>query len=438
MNKNKINRSKTILILILILIISAPLWADTDSQELLDRRISLSVENSPIEDVIRLLARQNGFNVSIAGENLGEVSFILEDVPLSEALNAILGPNKLTWYIRKNIIVIKDAATVSMDELKTIIYNLKYVSAKEAQIAGTPLLTKEGHIEILAEAEGTADAALPTKIVISDRVKNVDEILNVIEDLDQPPPQLNIAVKLVETTLTSEDKLGIDWPESYGATLGGLIDEETGLLHSSTYPLEGGDWVWGKFNTDEIRVALDLLLQRGNSRILSDPNLTTVSNKPAEISVTTTIPIQTINRFTEGAVIQDLVTFQDLNIGITLRVIGRINEDSILTLKVNPVIEEIIGYTGPPDDLRPITSNRAMSTEVRVMDSETLVMGGLLKENSFENTKKLPLLGSIPILGRVFQHKSTKKEKTDLTIFITPRIVRPQSEFVTRSEKDVE
>ena len=82
-----------------------------------------------------------------------------------------------------------------------------------------------------------------------------------------------------------------------------------------------------------------------------------------------------------------------------------------------------MGYTGPIDNQRPITSNRSMTTEVRVKDNETLVMGGLFKESEFVTVKKIPILGSIPLLGRLFQHKTTKTEKTDLTIFITPRII---------------
>ena len=141
------------------------------------------------------------------------------------------------------------------------------------------------------------------------------------------------------------------------------------------------------------------------------------------MAVTTTIPIQTLNRFTEGAVVQDIVSFQDLDVGITLSVIPRINDDNVITLKVNPVIEEIVGYTGPIDNQRPITSNRSMTTEVRVKNNETLVMGGLFKESEFVTVKKIPIMGSIPILGRLFQHRTTKTEKTDLTIFITPRII---------------
>jgi type II secretory pathway component GspD/PulD (secretin) len=416
-------------ILTVIFLLAAPgyvkkIQADNNQADLLDNKISLSVDNSPIKDVIRLLAKQNGLNISITGQELGEVSFVLNDVPLREALNAILEPNNLSWYIRNNVIVIKDAETLSLAEIQTDIINLKYISANEAKLAVTNILSEGGKAEIMTESEEAKGfKGILSTIVISDRAKVVEKAAAIINELDKPRPQLNIEVKLVETTLSNKKNLGIDWPDSYSGNFGGLVDEETGLTSLAQHSLEGGEWVWGKFTANEVSVALNMLIQNGNSRILSNPNLTSISNRPAEIGVTTTIPIQTVNRFTEGAVIQDIVTFQDLEIGITLNVTGRINEEGVVTLKVNPIIEEIIGYTGPADNQRPITSNRSMTTEVRVNNDETLVMGGLLKESTFETTKKLPLLGSIPLLGKVFQHKSTQVEKTDLTIFITPHII---------------
>lgn len=419
-------------VLICISLSSSVLAQDQAWPEFMNRQISLSVDNSPIKDVIRLLAKQNNFNISITGEELGKVSFILTEVPLSEALNAILTPNNLTWYIRNNIVVVKLAGNLTLDEIKTVVINLKYISANEAKLSVSHLLSEGGKVEILIEKEGGEDDdVVPSRIMLSDRIAVVDEMLKILEDVDIPMPQINISVKLVETSLNNDKKYGVDWPESFSATIGGLSDEESGLSGLGIYPLDGGDWMWGKINVDQVKAVLDWMVSNGNAKILSDPNITTISNKTSEIGITTTIPIETINRFSEGAVIQDIVSFQDLEIGITLKVTARINEDNVITLKVNPIIEEIIGYTGPTNNQRPITSNRTMTTEVRVKHGETLVMGGLLKESKFETIKKVPIIGSIPLLGRLFQHRTITSNKTDLTIFITPHII---DEFASTEE----
>jgi type II secretory pathway component GspD/PulD (secretin) len=292
----------------------------------------------------------------------------------------------------------------------TLIVKLMYVSAQQAQQATTPLLSSGGKIEVLAEdaAEGEKKGAATT-LVVSDRKSVVDRVVEVIHQLDKPEPQLNIEVKLVETSLSKENKIGIDWPESYSLLFGTPATETDPGGYLVSHSLDGGRAVWGTFAAANVQTALDVMLKSGNSKLLSTPNLTTVSNRPAEIAITTTIPVQTLNRFTEGAVIQDIVSFQDLDVGISLT--------------VNPIIEEITGYTGPINNQRPITSKREMNTVVRVKDGMTLVMGGLLRESKIQNVSKLPLLGDIPYVGKAFQHSHDQIDKTDLTVFITPKIM---------------
>jgi type II secretory pathway component GspD/PulD (secretin) len=168
---------------------------------------------------------------------------------------------------------------------------------------------------------------------------------------------------------------------------------------------------------------LNFLKHRSNSKLLSNPRLTTVENEPATISVQTTFPIQTINRLSEGAVVQDIVTFQDKDIGLSLKVTPRINDDSSVTLHVNTVVEEIIDMVGPTNNQRPETSQRSATTTVVVGNNQTIALGGLLKENRIETEDKVFFLGSIPILGKLFSNKRTQTQTTDLMILITPKIM---------------
>ncbi len=415
-----------VLLAAIVVLASVSLFGDERGNlAFLNNRVSLTLDRSPVADVVRLLAKQNGFNVSVAGDIQGEVSMVLNDVPLAEALNAILLPNKCSWYISRDVMVVKPSDYLAEDERITVIARLRYISGREASQAVTHLLSTGGKIEVLADDASGDKKVSPTTLIISDRGSTVDQVMAVIRQLDQPEPQLNIEVKLVETNLTTNNKLGFDWPESYSMLFGDAADEEGNGGTLAAHALDGGKWVWGTFSATTVNAALDMMLKSGNSRLLSDPNLTTLSNKPAEIAITTTIPIQTLNRFTEGAVIQDIVTFQDLDVGITLKVTGRVNDSGFITLAVVPTIEEITGYTGPTDNQRPITAKRSMNTNVRVKDGETLVIGGLLRETDVKIIKRLPGFGSIPLVGRVFQHHTAQKEKTDLTVFITPKVVSP-------------
>jgi type II secretory pathway component GspD/PulD (secretin) len=132
-----------------------------------------------------------------------------------------------------------------------------------------------------------------------------------------------------------------------------------------------------------------------------------------------------LNRFSEGGTIQDIVSFQDLDVGITLSVTPRMNENGFVTLDVEPVVEEITGFTGPAENQRPITSKRTVRTIVRVQNNETVVIGGLVRETDISTKSKVFLLGDIPLLGALFTHHKVEKQKTDLLIFITPRLIEP-------------
>lgn len=119
------------------------------------------------------------------------------------------------------------------------------------------------------------------------------------------------------------------------------------------------------------------------------------------------------------------MNFQDLDVSINLFVTPRVADDSTITLEVISNVEEITGYVGPEDNQRPVTSRRSVTSLVTIKSNESLGLGGLMKEVEHRTVKSFPILGSIPIIGRIFQHHIVKKEKTDLLILITPRIVEP-------------
>ncbi len=263
----------------------------------------------------------------------------------------------------------------------------------------------------------------------------IDEIILLVDELDQPQRQISIEVKIIESKVDSKSKLGFAWPTSLSTSLGAGTQTISEGSESESYQAElenvagslnpqTGRWIWGTLTVDQLTTVLDLLNQAGNSKLISDPHITTLENREAYIKVQTVIPIATISRFTEGAATQDIQTFYDEEVGISLYVTPRINEDNRITLDVRAQIEDIIGFAGPSDNQKPITSSRSLKTTVVVNDSETVALGGLLKETEIEMTQKFPVLGHIPIIGSLFfTNKSTEKTMTDLIILITPRIM---------------
>ena len=173
---------------------------------------------------------------------------------------------------------------------------------------------------------------------------------------------------------------------------------------------------------------------RGNSKLLSSPSVTTLDNHPANVDVTTTVyiegsvqagPASTSNQENTsfpglGMVVNNTVT--QTSIGISLMVTPRLNETNRITLAVDAEVEALLAAAEIASD-RPRSTSRSVKTQVTVQNGDTVILGGLIAENTIENFKYFPGLRSIPIIGRLFQSKSIEKEQRELLIFITPNVV---------------
>lgn len=242
---------------------------------------------------------------------------------------------------------------------------------------------------------------------------------------------MQIEVRLVETLMTDEKQVGLNLPKSIGVTMTGA--ETTAPItksQSSTsgqsvlsawYQLPSGsdELTLGVITFDELKATLDFLATDNNSRLISNPKVTALNNKKALIKIGTTVPIPELSRGVGG----DYISYREKDVDMSVEVIPLISDDGNITLNVHPILEEIIGYTGPTETPQPITSKREVKTTVMVKDGETVVIGGLVKESESKIVNKVWLLGDIPLLGYFFKHTSTIKEKKDLLIFITTKLM---------------
>ncbi len=423
-------RPRIFLIMIpLILLFSHSSAGPLDSQE----KISLQFEDIELSTVLNMLAEQYNLNLIQSGQIDGNVSLRLDNVKLRDALEAILASNGYNYYLAGDIVVVKPLEMTLFGETVARAISLDYISPSAAVNAVSDLLSPKGKIQIVEGKAGGSLGSEPlaTQIVIVDLPEIVKMITEFIKEIDKRQPQVAIRVRLIETNIDDDSRIGFEWPTKITGRLHGLqgtsststtySDEAENFLQKD---FSAGGWTWGKMSLEEVKMALDFLDLRGKSKLISDPRITTLNNHEAEIKVTTIVPIQTINRFSEGGAVQDIVTFQDEEVGITLRVTPHITKDGQIILDVHPTVAEIVGYSGPAGNQKPITSERAIRTKIAVKDNETAVLGGLLKETKIEEEQRVFFLGSLPIIGNLFKHKTTQTTTTDLIIMITPTIIR--------------
>jgi type II secretory pathway component GspD/PulD (secretin) len=168
-------------------------------------------------------------------------------------------------------------------------------------------------------------------------------------------------------------------------------------------------------NNNYLTGALTALAQKGLSKILSTPKVTTINNKEARILVGQKIPYTT-STVSNGITSQST---QFLDVGIKLTVTPTINIDNRITLKVHPEVSLYVRA----DPAGPVIGNREAETTVLIQDGETVVIGGLITEEDRKVGTQVPLLGDLPIIGHLFRRDLKTKDRTELLVFITPKIL---------------
>ena len=399
----------------------------------LGQKMSINMQDSDIRNVLELIAELTGLNIVISPEVQDTVTANLSDVSVKAALDAILQPNGYSYFIKENILVIKPAGTEMIGELETEIIKLKYIDAGNVTAALGNMLSTQGSIvswspKLTAGGLGIGGSAtLLVNIIITETQENMPRILDMIKQIDVPIANINISVKFIETQLDTSKGSGIDWTGGVPIQLGG--SDTLG-----TIPFKLDNVTVATLNPLQLSNALRLMQARGTSKLLSSPSVTTLDNHPANVNVQTTVYVEgslgggvnfqgqdNVPNFPGlGMVIANPVSQQ--NIGITLQVVPRLNEKTRITLTVNAQVSALLAAAEIASD-RPRSTTRQVSTQVTVENGDTVILGGLIAENTIENFKYFPVLHKIPIIGRIFQSKSIEKEQRELLIFITPNVV---------------
>ncbi|MDP3069635.1 MAG: secretin N-terminal domain-containing protein [Opitutaceae bacterium] len=248
--------------------------------------------------------------------------------------------------------------------------------------------------------------------------------------------QVEIEAKLVEVTLRDEQKLGVDW-DLASTMLDGLRVQAHSpvdvagvggsVLSANTFAANLG---FGRASA-----VIQALKQQGEVKTVAQPRLRALNNQTAFIKVGEDRPFfrlqQTTTLQQPGATVafnqtQENFSVSTITIGTILAVTPQIDGDKIITLDVLPAITRLQAIVTSPDGRQtaPVTEVKQASTIVRLRDGETAIIGGLISEESGESLRRIPVLGRVPVLGTAFSSKATLRARTELVIFLTPRIVR--------------
>ncbi|UUT20864.1 type II secretion system secretin GspD [Pseudomonas sp. T8] len=296
---------------------------------------------------------------------------------------------------------------------------------------------KGGGNSILVSADESQNALVlmadPAQLSMLDKV---------ITQLDQPRAQVLVEAAIVEVSGDINEALGVQWAARAGNVAGGTNFSGTGLSigtllgngKDKNITLPDGAIIG--IGTSNFGALVTALSSDSKNNLLSTPSLLTLDNEAAEILVGQNVPFQTGSYTTDTAGASNpFTTVERQDVGVTLKVTPHINEGNTLRLKVEQESSELASAPPGITTSDVITNKRSVKSTILADDGQIIVLGGLIKDNVKTQVSKVPVLGSIPLLGRLFTSTKDVTEKTNLMVFLRPTLVRGSADAINVSQR---
>jgi type II secretory pathway component GspD/PulD (secretin) len=272
-----------------------------------------------------------------------------------------------------------------------------------------------------APSGGTSDMDRAASLVLSGKQAEVDAALKLLEQLDIAPPQVMIEVKVVDASPQLSQSVGVSWNWSPLTAIetpnGTPITTGSGAIPTITTPATR-PMPFGFFSRvpESIQAVLNALDTSTDSKILANPKIQVLDRDDANIFIGDTLRTQVSQSGISGSTVQ----VYEFPIGIILLVRPWVNSSNEVTLRIHPVVSTI---TAISSGNLPQTSTREAETVVRVKDGQTMVIGGLIRDEMSKVVQSVPLLSRLPLVGELFKNRTNDHRHSEIMVFITPHII---------------
>lgn len=445
----------------------------SSSQSYTGKKISLDFQDIEVRRVLQLLADFTSINMVAADSVQGNITLRLKDVPWDQALDIILKTKNLDK--RRNGSVIWIAPVTELikaeeDEAKAIAQSIKlapiqteYIQLSYAKVAEVLKLLEDSRnpkgaqtnnttntdslaLESLLSSRGSAVADIRTNtLIINDTANNIDKVRKMIDLLDISVKQVMVEARIVRATTDFTKEMGVKWGIlSQGITKNNdlLVGGSNQTLWDLKTPDDEGKYTIDRTNGNNLNVdlgvttagaskiafglislsdfMLDLELSAlqsdGYGEVISTPKVMTADKQKAKVASGQQIPYQTTS--TAGGTATATTSFKDAL--LSLDVTPSITPEGKVQMQLN-ITSDARGGVAPNGEI--ILNKNEINTNVLVDNGETVVLGGIFEQENTTNQVKVPFLGDIPYLGRLFRKDAKTENKRELLIFVTPRIV---------------
>lgn len=411
--------------------------------------IKIDAKNLDILDALRAIAEVSGLNIITSDDVRGKITLKLDNVPWDQALDLILetkGLGMVQYGSVVRVAQIKDIQKEQEDAMKSIQSrnNLRPLETRIIPLNFANPSNMGTQIKSVLSDRGTVEVdARTNSLIVKDIPEKIQDVQAMIASLDSRTPQVLIEARIVEATLGLSREIGVAWGINYnsgpaygngtglnfpntitmgGAVLGGLFDP-TGAGTLNTAGSQGGAFGISLGSLTNA-VSLDLLLKsletENKVKIISSPRIMTVNNQRATITQGTTIPYPPAINLAQGGA--GGTQWQFVEAALRLEVTPHISPDGTVVLEVKasnntPDLKVVSGGA-------PAINKKEAETEIIIKDGETVVIGGIYQSTDNTTINRTPYLSKIPIIGKLFQDKFDQVGRTELLIFLTPRVIK--------------
>lgn len=405
----------------------------TGNTKFYGKKISIETGNNmDIRDALRFIMEESGVNMVVSEDVKGSVNLKLRQVPWDQALVMILKAKQLGYTRQGNVLRIapidqlrKEEETVGkmvLDKQKTETLTVRMFSLSYAQAADIEKKAKD----FLSTRGKVVGDVRTNSIVVTDIAENVDRVARLIQGLDIQPQQVLIEGKIIEAQDNFQRNIGINW--GFNGQDVKLASNKNGPVNlHPTLAINPGPVIGGALTSSmtlgtfdglgDLNATLSLYEKDEKIKVVSSPRVVTMSNEKAYISQTTEVPVRQVTQ--NGTVTQTTFTFKPL--ALKLEVTPQITSDGSIIMLLN-VKREFPGATDASSGSFAVNSREA-STKVLVKNGQTSVIGGIYQNDETGGETGVPYLRNIPVLGALFRGRTTDRKKSELLVFLTPRIL---------------
>ncbi|MDR6712557.1 type IV pilus assembly protein PilQ [Pseudomonas hunanensis] len=395
--------------------------------------LSLNFQDVEVRSILQILADYAGINLVVSDTVSGNITLRLEQVPWDQALDLVLRSKGLARHQEGNVLLVAPAAELAgqsrdarlgleleaqLQPLQRALLPVHHAQAAELAELLLATLADDG----ILTGRGSLGVDLRTNTLVANQpADRLAELRRLVAELDVPVRQVMIEARIVEANVDYEKSLGVRWGKPLAGNDGKLGDSlfvDLGVERATAgvgLGLLRGDAL--------LDLELTAMEKSGNGEIISQPKVVTADKETARILKGTEVPYQETSK--SGAT---SVSFREAS--LSLEVTPQITPDGQVIMTVR-VTKDEPDYVNALNDVPPIRKNE-VNAKVRVADGQTIVIGGVYSTTQNNVVDKVPFLGDLPYVGRLFRRDALQEKKSELLVFLTPRIMSDQAIAVSR------